>query len=175
MKKVLVLLVAVLCLTIVSNAQQKGNVITGGAVIALPMGDFGDGYDMGFGATATFEMPFGKQLVGFGEVGYIYFGGKSDGYSASVIPIMAGGKYFFDTKGGLYALGTAGFHLFTMNYELFGVSGDASETEFAIGVGGGYEVKVSKTMLLDISAKYMLISDANYLALRAALKFPLGK
>jgi len=174
MKKVLVLLVAVLCLTMVSNAQQKGNMITAGAVIALPMGDFGDGFDMGFGATATFEMPFGKQLVGFGEVGYITWSGKVDGYSTSAIPIMAGAKYFIDAKGGLYALGTAGFHMFTTKYEIFGVSGDASETEFALGVGGGYEVNVSKTMLLDFSAKYMVVSDLNYLAIKAALKFPLG-
>ena len=105
MKKILILLVAVLCLTMVSNAQQKGNMITGGAIIAVPMGDFGDAFDMGFGASATFEMPFGKQLVGFAEVGYITWSGKSDGYSASAIPVMAGAKYFIGKKGGLYLLG----------------------------------------------------------------------
>ena len=182
MKKALVLLMAVLCLTVVSNAQKNNISLNAGAVIALPMGSFGDVYDMGFGATVRGELPFSKQLVGIATVGFLTWSGDMSGfgttidYKTTAIPVRAGAKYYFDKKGtGLYGIGELGLHFYSSTVEGGGMNLDASSTEFALALGGGYELPVSKTMMLDLSGEYVVVSESNYLEIRAGLKFPLGK
>lgn len=181
MKKLLVIVLALVCFTSVSEAQKKKMFISGGAEIALPQGDFGDMFTMGFGATATFEMAFSKQLYGIATAGYIMFSEDEDVWgsgadvSMGAIPLLAGAKYYFDRKGsGLYVLGQAGFYMWNGSVEVSGVKvWEDTDSDFAVRVGGGYEMPIGKSAVLDIGAFYNMIEDANNLGIRAAAKFPL--
>jgi opacity protein-like surface antigen len=146
------------------------------------MGDWSDGANTGFGGTATYERSFSPNIMGQVYAGYITFGGdEADGfsYSYSMIPIMAGVKYFFQPGKGFYANALLGVHLFTADidypeeYEEFFTVDSETSTEFAFGVGAGYEIPVGGKNAVDISAHYMLISDANYIGARIAYRFGL--
>lgn len=180
MKKILIVVLALVCFTSISHAQKKKMFIGGGVEIALPQGDFGDAFSMGFGATATFEMPFSDQLYGIATAGYIVWSADEDNWGSNVdvtsgsIPILAGVKYFFDKKGGFYVLGQGGFYLSSATVEVNGVEvADDSESDFAIRAGGGYELPIGKTAKLDISVFYNIISDTNHIGARVGAKFPL--
>ena len=103
------------------NAQSQW--ISIGGNIALPMGDFADVANLGFGGTATYERSFTPNIVGQIYAGYLTFGGEdipgtSDSYSSSMIPIMAGAKYFFQPGKGFYANGLLGVHMFTADVDV---------------------------------------------------------
>jgi hypothetical protein len=153
--------------------------ISVGGNLALPMGSFGDVANVGFGGTATYERSFAPNIVGEVYAGYLSFGGKEVfgvKYSSSMIPIMAGAKYYFQPGKGLYANALLGVHLFSQDIPaqtIFGVTvggGSASSTEFSFGVGAGYEMPMGKNAL-DLNAHFMIVSDANYIGARVAYKF----
>ncbi len=177
-----VLLLAVLFTGFI-NAQSQG--ISIGANVALPMGDWSDGANTGFGGTATYERSFTPNVTGQVYAGYITFGGESFtdpdfgdySYSTSMIPIMAGVKYFFQPGKGFYANALLGVHLynFSTSYpdEFAAYEVSESSTEFSFGLGAGYEIPVGGKNAVDITAHYMLISDANYIGARIAYRFGL--
>jgi hypothetical protein len=159
------------------NAQSQW--VSVGGNLALPMGGWGDNANIGFGGTATYERSFTPNIVGQVYAGYLSFGGETVGtfsYSFSMIPIMVGGKYYFQPGKGLYGNALLGVHLFsveTPSFTLFGQTyggGSASSTEFSLGVGAGYEMPMGKNAL-DLSAHFMIVSDANYIGARVAYKF----
>lgn len=171
MKKILLLALISMCFLSISNAQSKYALSIGGNIV-LPMGDFGNFAGTGFGASVTGEYPFQNNLVGTATIGYISWGGKDYGffkYSYSVIPILAGVKYFFQKS--FYAYGQLGIQIFSSKFEsstgLF-TSGSSSNSEFSIGLGAGYEFNN-----FDLTAMLNVISNSNYVCLRAAYKIPL--
>lgn len=153
----------------------QGGISIGGN-IALPVGDWSDGVNLGFGGTASYETPLGKTLDGTITAGYIVFGTESDAVDFSMIPILAGAK-FFVSPNGIYVHAQAGLQLVKSTVELptilgFG-GGTVSETstEFSVGGSVGYEVPVGGKNAVDLSAGYYYVSDANYLGFRVAYKF----
>jgi hypothetical protein len=110
------------------------------------------------------------------------FGGEDfvgGSYSSSMIPIMAGAKYFFQPGKGLYANAKLGVHIYSFDasyddpdvqafYDQY--SGSTSSTEFSLGLGAGYEMPMGKNAL-DLNAHFMIVSDANYIGARVAYKF----
>ncbi|MFC2134156.1 outer membrane beta-barrel protein [Bacteroidota bacterium] len=178
MKKLLIVVLALVCFASVSEAQKKKMFISGGAEISLPQGDFGDAFSMGFGATAAFELVFSPQLHGIATAGYLMWSPDNEpantDISFSSIPILGGVKYYFDKKGGFYVLGQAGFYMSSSTIEVGGVEVfDDSGSDFAVRAGGGYEMPLGKKAVLDISAFYVMIEDANNIGARVAAKFPL--
>lgn len=178
MKKLLIVILAVVCFASISEAQKKEMFVSGGVEISLPQGDFGDVFNMGYGATGTFELEFSSQLYGIGTAGYLMWSPDNEPANTDIsfnsIPILAGVKYFFDKKGGFYVLGQAGFYLSSSTIEVGGVEVfDDSGSDFAVRAGGGYEMPLGKKAVLDISAFYVMIEDANNIGARAAAKFPL--
>jgi hypothetical protein len=177
MKKVLFTLLFVVTIIGFSNAQGK-MALGAGAVVSLPMGDFGDAANTGFGGTAAFELGFTPNLVGVANVGYISWGTEAEGFSWSAVPVLLGVKYFFTPGMGFYGLGQVGlsfFSLETPTYEIpfFGTvgGGSASSSEFSLAIGAGYELPVGTNMMLDFTGAFNLISDLNHITLRAGLKF----
>lgn len=180
MKKILIVVLALVCFTSINHAQKKKMFIGGGVEVALPQGDMGDAYTLGYGATANFEMEFSNQLVGVATVGYLMWSADEDAWGSNVdvtvgsIPILGGVKYYFNKKGGFYVLGQAGLYMTSGSAEVSGVKiYDDSSSDFAIRAGGGYEMPIGKTAMLDISAFYNIISDANNIGVRVGGKFPL--
>ncbi len=160
-----------------------------GGELLLPSGNFGDVAGTGFGGTANFLYQINNQISISAIAGYMTWGGKSIDiglgkweYSYSAIPILAGGRYYF-TEGDSRVYGSAelGFYMFsteitTPSYDFFGVTiqgGTATETstEFAFAPGVGFEMKLGENMNLDLTGKYVVISDANNLNLRVGINF----
>jgi hypothetical protein len=177
MKQLLSVILLAVLFTGFVNAQSQW--VSIGGNLALPMGSFGDVANVGFGGTATYERSFAPNIVGQVYAGYISFGGKEIfgfDYSSSMIPIMAGAKYFFQPGKGLYANALLGVHLFSAKVPTYNfITGTSStetstSTEFSLGVGAGYELPMGKNAL-DLSAHFMVVSDANYIGARVAYKF----
>lgn len=181
MKKLFSFILVLLFSTSFVFAQGSGIGIGGN--LALPIGDWSDFANIGFGGTVSYEHGFSPNLVGTATVGYLIWGGKEDvedfSYDYSAIPILAGIKYFFTPGKGFYAAAQAGVHLFTVDVEfddpfLNEFSGSASESEFGGAVGLGYEIPMGPKGAVDLNAMFNLISDLNYLGFRVAYKIGLN-
>lgn len=73
--KIFMAAAACLALTAGTTMAQNGR-FSIGAELALPMGDFADGYGIGFGGSLAYEHPIGD-MMGLGlRAGYLTFGGK---------------------------------------------------------------------------------------------------
>lgn len=160
------------------NAQNQ-MAVGAGIVVSLPMGDFGDAANTGFGGTASFELGFMPQLVGVGHIGYIVYGTESDAVDFSTVPLLVGVKYYFVPALGFYGIGQIGLNLFSTTVEVpqvFGFGGGSvseSHSEFTFVLGAGYELPVSPNFSLDFTGTFNLISNFNNLQLRAGGKFRL--
>ncbi len=179
MKKVVYLFAAVIIFAGINlNAQSKIS-FNAGANLALPMGSFSDVAGFGFGASVGAQMPLADKITGTASVGYLMFGEKELGpagfsvkSSFSAIPILVGAKYAFSDN--FYGAAETGFHLFSSTVKseitIFGTTttseATGSSTDFTLGLGGGYMFGK-----FDVSAKYYLISNANYLGVRVAYHF----
>lgn len=176
MKKYTLLFVLVLSLGLLQVAFGQAPKFGVGGVLAFPTGNFGDiASSVGFGGTAQVLFPMGENMALGAQAGYITFGGEEFGgfdYTISAIPILAEGRYYLGVPGGPrpYVGALLGFHIFSTSVEgeMFGFTVDESEsdTEFTIAPMGGIEVGQ-----LDISAFYMIISDANYFGGRIGFNF----
>ncbi|MFA7287560.1 MAG: hypothetical protein WC055_01640 [Melioribacteraceae bacterium] len=179
MKKVAYLFAAVVLFAGLNLNAQSKLAFNAGANLGLPMGSFGDVAGIGFGASVGAEMPVADKITGTASVGYMMFAEKELGgaglsikSSFSAIPILVGAKYALANN--FYGAAEVGFHLFSSTVKsemtLFGTTtsaeATANTTDFTIGVGGGYTFGK-----IDVSAKYYLVSDANYLGVRVAYHF----
>lgn len=162
------------------NAQSKMAVgIQGG--IALPMGDFGDGFDMGFGGTGTFVYHINPMIDVTGSVGYLTWSAKEGDVSFSSIPVLVGARYCFGKdKLNPYVAGELGIHFSTVDIpEIvipgFGTIGGGSESgsDFGFGVGAGILYQLSPKLDLDINAKFNSITgdggSSNYISIMAGV------
>jgi hypothetical protein len=168
MKKLLFTLSMITCFTVASMAQGRFSI---GAEAALPMGDFGDVVGFGIGGTVRYEAPINDNLSWMGTVGFISFSEKDidiSGFtvatSATMIPIQGGIKYYFtESFNGFYAAGELGMHSVKVKAEADGISSDASDGFFSFAPSVGYHLGT-----IDISARYQLVEDADYLGFRIA-------
>ena len=155
MKKVFLSLVVMLFAVSVASAQMGASVQGG---ISLPMGTFGDGFDMGFGGAGTFMYTVAPNVALTGSAGYLMYSGKADGWDMSVIPVTVGARYCFPAGSVKpYASAEAGMFFSTVEWEIDMDSGDESGSDFGFAVGGGVVIPVSPTVGVDVSAKYNMI------------------
>jgi len=178
MKTVLSLLIVVLFTVTNLNAKDKMS-LGGGLVVSLPMGDFGESANTGFGATAVFELSLMPQLVGVANIGYISYGTDVDEVSFSTVPLLFGVKYFFVPGVGFYGIGQLGFNFFSASVDIPDIGGfgggsvSTTSTEFTFVIGAGYELPVGSNISLDFNGTFNLISDFNNIQLWAGAKFGL--
>lgn len=168
-KSVLLLTAALVIFSVASSFAQGRFSI--GAELALPSGDFGDAVGTGFGASVRYEAPINDNLSWMATAGFITFGKKDIGggvdVSASLIPINAGLKYYFtESFNGFYAGAELGINLVKVKAEFDGDSQSASETEFGFAPQIGYHLAK-----FDFAVRYAIVSDADYIGLRAAYVF----
>jgi len=163
------------------NINAQGNMSVGaGLVVSLPMGNFSDAANVGFGGTGSFELEFTPQLVGIGRIGYISYGTESEHLSFSTVPLLLGAKYFFVPHLGVYGIGKLGLNFFSTTTETPSVSAggfsfgggsfSASSTEFTFALGAGYEVPISSNFMLDVAGTINIISNFTNIQLRAGVK-----
>jgi opacity protein-like surface antigen len=166
MKKLLFIIVLGLLFSSFINAQGKMGVGVQ-AGIALPMGDFGDGYDMGFGGNATFAYHLNPMVDITGSIGYLTWSGKDGDYTFSSIPVLVGIRYYFGQgKFHPYVTGELGMHFTTVDVPsvvIYGITvggGSASDSFFGFGAGAGFLYQLSPTLDLDVNAKFSNISSS---------------
>src|SRR5690606_22591660 len=168
----------VLALTLVATfgyAQTGFHTVGAGAEVALPLGNFGNAYGIGFGAT-------GKAFYGItekgditGTLGYMHFGMKdnSDMMSGSMgmILIMFGYRHDF---GGLYGEPQLGLMMLRskvtwtdgMGLGLSGLSGSSSTSKISVGLGGGYVFGS-----WDLCARFQIVDNLNFIGARIGYNF----
>jgi opacity protein-like surface antigen len=118
------------------------------AGLAMPMGDFGDGAEMGFNVTGTVDaqpaaLPVGVRL----DLMYNRFGfeGEGDG-SASILAGLLNAILSFGTQTSMqpYLIGGVGVYRAGIDVDLPpGVPEPESETAFGVGLGGGVRFPLS--------------------------------
>ncbi len=175
MKKTVLILVLLSFFALTVNAQE-GKMYVGGQVgISLPMGDFGDAANMGFGFLGNFYYGINQNIDLTGSVGYISWGTDADGASFSNVPILVGGRYYFQRSNFTpYAVAELGINNLSFTYDS-GFFGDYSATssDFGLGIGGGFLYSLGN-MDLDVNAKINIISDSNNLTVFGGLRFPIN-
>lgn len=182
MKKLFVLIAFLFAFNF-ANAQQMALGV--GANVFMPMGTFGDVVGTGFGGNAKFEYKLQPGLHLTGAVGYLTFSEKEEGFGwqYSVIPVLAGAKYYFSKTMPFYGMAEVGMNFASItvkipSYVIGGVTyggGEVSESgsEFGFNFGAGYELPLGKAAL-DIYAKYQTFeADANGINIGVAYKFGL--
>ncbi|MBL1407844.1 hypothetical protein [Sphingobacterium faecale] len=162
-------------------AQQGFHSVGVGIEGALPLGNFGEAYGIGYGAT-------GKAFYGItekgditGTLGYIRFGMKESSAMVSgsmgMIPIMFGYRHDF---GGLYGEPQLGLTMVKSRIKMdlgdfgdlfggIGANGSGSTTKVSFGLGGGYAMGK-----LDFGARFQIVDSFNFLGLRIGYNFSLG-
>jgi len=180
MKKVVFVLL-VLAFFVGNVNAQKGKMQAGGQVgISIPMGDLGDGANLGFAFQGNFLYGILPSLDLTGSLGYISWGTDSDNISFSSVPLTFGGRYYFQ-RGQFtpYGLAELGLHFTSSSVEIpsfLGFGGgtiDGSSTDFGIGLGGGFLYDL-ETFKLDVNAKINIVSGFNNLMIMAGVLFPIG-
>lgn len=179
MKKLLLIVIASVCTVCIANAQEKGSIHLGAGIdVGLPLGDFGEGFGIGIGASA-------KGLYGLSDVsqatltlGFLRFGMK-DGSdmvtgSTGLIPVLAGYRHRF---GSLYGEGQIGLTTVrtSIKFKDTGIgnfSGSSSSTHLGYGAGVGYLMDA-----WDIGVRFQGVSgdggNLNFVALRVGYNFQL--
>ena len=161
-----VLFLTVLCTSFI-NAQGKMAVGVQ-AGVAIPMGDFGDGYKMGFGGTGTFAYHVNPMLDVTGSVGYLTWSGKDADFKFNSIPVLAGVRYYFGQgKFHPYVAGELGMHFTTVDVPTYTIpgfgtfgGGSASDSFFGFGAGAGFLYQLGPKLDLDVNAKFSSISSS---------------
>lgn len=175
MKKVYFVL-ALTCISVLSYAQEGFHKINVGAEVALPLGNFGNAYGVGFGATGKAFYGVSEKGDITGTLGYMRFGMKEDNNMVSgsmgMIPIMFGYRHDF---GGFYGEPQLGLMMVSskvkfndMGLGLSGLSGTHSQTKVSFGLGGGYMFGD-----WDLGARFQIIDNLNFLGLRIGYNFSL--
>jgi hypothetical protein len=152
-------------------AQEPG--ISIGGNVYFPVGDWAELANVGYGGSVTYEHPLGKGIAGVIYSGYTYFGGDNEGFSWTMVPLLAGAKFYFTPKLDWYMTGLLGVNFVTAKKTILGVDYSASSTEFAGNLNFGYEVKTSEKGAVDISAGFVYINELSYFGMRLAYIFKL--
>ena len=170
MKRIYLVLI-LLILTSASLLAQRQGISLGGNVY-FPVGDWAEFANIGYGGSATYEHPLGRNISGVLYSGYTYFGGDEEGINWSMIPLVAGAKFYFSPKLDWYIGALLGVNFVTAESNVLG-EGSASSTEFAGNVNFGYEIKTSDKGAVDISAGFIYINELSYFGMRLAYIFKL--
>jgi hypothetical protein len=171
MKKLLLFLIVVLFSSTSLIAQRQG--ISLGGNVYFPVGNWAEIASIGYGGSVTYEHPIGKNVAGVIYSGYTYFGGDEEGSSWTIIPLVAGAKFYFTPKLDWYLAGLLGVDFVTADVTTALGDASASSTEFAGNVNFGYEIKTSDKGAVDISAGFIYIDQLSYFGMRLAYIFKL--
>lgn len=188
MKKIFIAALVVMAFSTLGTASavKPGELGLGiQAGIALPMGTFGDAFDMGFGGMATFHYALDKNIILTGTTGYLTFSMKNSTSTTSgtfsAIPILPGIRYLLSDGSFAPYIGTdLGLFMGStkVTVEIFGQKQEASESSSDFGVAPmvGFFMPLGD-MQLDVNAKYNIIftedESTSFLGINAGIKFSL--
>lgn len=156
------------------NAQtdpaMSGPKLGVGVDFGFPVGDFGDGYKLGYGGSLLYQHPVAPKLNITGTAGYLNFQSKEiPGFgkiNAGFIPVKAGARYFLAEN--IFINGEVG--------AVFSTGDNNSGTAFAYSPGIGVEFPVADKSAIELAARYEGWSNdgtISFVGLRLAWNFGL--
>ncbi|MCF8228013.1 MAG: outer membrane beta-barrel protein [Bacteroidales bacterium] len=189
MKKLVTLMIAI-ALVVGFSSESKAQLNMGvTAGIALPMGDWSDGYNMGFGGMLEGDY-FLQDNIALGvNIGYYAFSGETVGNfdmpNMSMIPILVKGDYYFQSEG-FMPYGGASLGIYIANsedleytyidpwsgQEVTQVVETESDSEFGFSPHVGF--LTGDNIKFGAEVAYTIISDANHLNASVRVLIPLG-
>ncbi|MFH0777745.1 MAG: porin family protein [Candidatus Eisenbacteria bacterium] len=123
---------------------------------AMPMGDFGDGFDgaitVGANACYMFTEQYALELaVGWNK----HTCTDDEDWTFQLMPVSLNFMAGFPTGGKLipYVKGGVGMYSEKIEYKLSGVSISDTESDFGFNAGGGVKFPVAETTLLDVGVR----------------------
>jgi hypothetical protein len=183
MKRKLITMLAAFGMSVAGLAQLGP--VSLGAEVALPTGDFGESYPLGYGVSLGYEHPLGEKLGVTLQAGYIMLGIDDEVATfiekSSMMPIQVGAKYYLSERGaGLYAHLQGGVHNLSVTTKdldlgIFGtIPGTSSSDSYLSGaLGVGYLINNK----IDVGLRYNIIApdtdvegseSSSYLGIRLA-------
>lgn len=161
-----------------SNAQKHivMPMYLGGEVgINVPMGDFGDAANLGFGGDAFFNYYFTPQVLLNASFGFFTWGSDVEGVTFTNLPLMAGVLYEFNAKGFTPYVGAEiGLNFFSGKYSSgFGQTFSSSKTKFGFAPTFGIVAPMSPDMDFRANLKFNVVEDANSFCICAGLRWKL--
>lgn len=183
MKKIFYVLAVIICAfseNIYSQTEAPSAMgVSLQAGVSVPMGDFDNVAGLGAGGEATFEYLLNENIGLTGTLGYYEWGSKNDlpqgfDYSFSTVPLLVGGKYFFQLGGFVpYAGAQLGLNFSSLKQtvQVAGVKADQSEssTDFGVSPLVGFRYLMPPNLAFEMTFKYNIIStsgsSANSLAI----------
>lgn len=162
-----------------TTANAQDNVASAGVELALPMGDFADAANFGYGASVGYELGVSDNFSGLINAGFINYSTEVDGTTIFHIPAQVGGRYYFsEQREGAYGQAKVGIH-----YQSQGVDQEGVDDQTDVFLSAAPEIGYFVNENISLGVRYQLIfisededigreSDmGSYLALRAAFNF----
>jgi outer membrane protein X len=176
-RKVAIVAIAVMTMSVAANAQEKGDMAAGGNLV-LGSGDSFTNF--GIGAKFRYNVTNPLRLEG----SFTYFLPKKEGVSGlaetslSMWDLSVNGHWLFPVAdkitvyplAGLGILGTSASAEVDMG-EWGSYGGSASTSEFGFNLGGGIDLKLTDKLILNAELKYKLGSTWDRLLLSAGLAY----
>jgi hypothetical protein len=157
------MLIAVVVTVNAQSTESKTLKFSVGVEAGLPLGDFKEGWKFGIGGSAQGEYAAAEKLGVTLNAGFLSFTGKTiEGDkvpSMSVVPVLAGAKYYFTEK--VYGHAQAGISFFN--------NGGGSAFTYSPGIG----IKAGEN--IDVLVKYQAASKSgstvSFIGARIAYNF----
>jgi opacity protein-like surface antigen len=176
-----------------AQAQEKAPMLVGGQLeLCLPMGEYADKVETGFGFVGNFQYGLQPRLWLVGTLGYESFAYKNEGQatlegSDGSFFIHAGARYDLSEGEGFvpYVGVKLGLHFWssTLSQKTFTGTIEYSTSGQAIGLSPMFGViyPITESIKLDAALKYSLLvrdkkegNDATFFALQAGVLIPLN-
>jgi|SRR5690606_9627112 len=161
MKKLIlgVATVVAMMFTVQANAQE--NIFSAGLELALPMGDFGDAANLGYGVSAQYEFGLTDRIGLNLNAGVLMYAMEGDGFSFTHVPIQVGGRFYLsESREGLFLGVKAGVHIGMSKVDDMEVAGftiegsSDSNTNFSFAPEVGYFL----TENISLALRYQIIT-----------------
>ncbi len=180
------------------TAWPTGSFVVGvGADGGVPTGDFSNASSFGIGGTAVGGYLFDPNAMVYLRAGYIHFSGKdvtvlvgfdpntlepiygTESVSWSVVPILAGGRYYFIPPGDMRVYGGAELGIYNLSASVSGSSSSTSSTKFGVAPTLGAQFKAGDKMDVDVHVNYSIVftdvSNTSWVGFGVGLLFDLAQ
>ena len=173
--------VALVMLASMNTLAQGKMSIGAGIDIMNPVGSFSDRWGTGFGVTGEFDYSITPRAAVTGKIGYLSWSANKvpSGVSAtySAVPILVGGKYYFqfakDLPVRIYGHLELGLMVGSLSVSGTYAPLGESKTDFTISPSVGVEIPVGPGGNIDLSLRYFDISRKSSIGLRAGYQMML--
>lgn len=159
-------------LVAVSTTAEAQGKFGARAGIALPTGDFGDGFDMGFGIGGNFYQAINDKLTLRVDLDWSTFGASDVDADLTQLGLTVNGMIPFNTGTGLMPYGLVGVGFYQQKITFGGSSVD--ESDLAWNIGAGFNFKMSNANLFAEVVYRSIMTEGeatNSLPVRVGIRF----